>query len=148
MWSTIGQYTISFFVSSVVGLINYLTRYVLYAMTYMEKHKSITTQKTKYMSSLAINYIFNIGFIILLVNTDFSNIPVIKEILLILPFLKIIFFSGKFTDISRIWYSKVGISLLILVFSNQIWGYFFGIIAVIYKKIIFGICKRRQVLQK
>ena len=105
-------------VSFSVSMINYIIRIVFRKLAEFERYKSMSKEKQSIFEKQFVAVFINMAILVLLINADFQEIEVVKEISNGLGSLGTIFFNGDYDDLTRSWYTSVGLSFLILVIST------------------------------
>lgn len=93
-----------------VSMINFWLKIIFRRLAKFERYKSLTQETESIFKKLFIAIFINMAILLLLINSNFddTNIPIISDI----------FFSGKYEDLNRRWYPRVGLSFCILIIST------------------------------
>ena len=105
-------------VALIVSVINYMIRMVFKMLSVFERYKSITHLNGAIMKKTFISTFINMGLLYLMINANFQGSSVVRDISESLPGGSEFFFNGDYSDLDRNWYSKVAISMIVLVITN------------------------------
>lgn len=141
------RYFINVFAAVVVGVINYLIKLTFLYLSSFERYKSITKENNSLMKKQFASIFINIGILLVLINANFQDSGFFRSIAEGLPGGSEFFFVGDFSDLDRSWYSKVAVSIIVLIItnliSNVISSFVFEAIRFVKRKFF----AKRQVLQ-
>ena len=141
------RYFVNVLVGCLAGVINYLIKLIYYNLSEFERYKSITKENSSLMRKQFYSMFVNIAILILLVNANFQGSDFVKSIAEGLPGGTSYFFNGKYSDIDRGWYSKVGLAIIVMMITNL----FSNVITTILFELIYAFKRclwaKRQVLQ-
>lgn len=134
-------------VSFLVSMINFMLKIVFRNLAKFEKYKSLTHEIESIFKKLFVAIFINMAILLLLINANFQSINFVESISDWLPIGGELFFNGKYDDLNRQWYQRVGLAFLILVistvFSNLISSAFWELFRM-YKRTIKA---KKQLLQ-
>ena len=113
---------ITIVVSFIVTVINFFIRITFIKLSAFERYKSLTDEKEAIFKKLFLSVFINMSILMLLINADFQSVGFIHYISSNLPVIGQFIFNGRYNDLNRYWYSRVGFSFLILIISTIISG--------------------------
>lgn len=87
-----------------IQVINVILKYICIGIIRKTKFHTATQEDTAIMATVYISQLFNTGFLLLMMNANFSEFGSES--------LKQIFFGGRLTDFGTLWYKKVGIVIV------------------------------------
>ena len=114
------RYFVNVLVGCVVGVINYLIKVLFYKLSSFERYKSITREESSLMRKQFYSMFINIGILILFINANFQGSSFFKSIAEGLPGGTEYFFNGRYSDLDRSWYSKVGLAIIVMIVTSLI----------------------------
>ena len=98
-------------VSLLLVIYNVAVKYLFKFFTYLEAHRLITNELYSYTIKRALLFIMNMGLIIILINTQYS-----QGISDIASFKFLV--QGKYKDITADWYINIGSIIILTMFFN------------------------------
>jgi hypothetical protein len=133
-------------VSAGIALVNAILKIVLRALSKFQRYPSFTLQNLSIMTKLFVALFINMGCLIVIVNANFRQYKFIDSIAQIIPFGDEFFLNGKFSDVTREWFLKVGVPIITLMIINLL-GNFIGKCGKIPVKCCMRCClKKNKVL--
>ena len=105
-------------VSFLVTMINFMLKIVFRNLAKFERYKSLTHETNSIFKKLFIAVFINMAILLLLINANFQEFEIVKNISNWLPIGGDLFFNGKYNDLKRAWYPRVGLAFLVLVIST------------------------------
>ena len=105
-------------VSFLVTMINFMLKIVFRKLAKFERYKSLTHETNSIFKKLFIAVFINMAILLLLINANFQEFEFVKNISNWLPIGGDLFFNGKYNDLKRAWYPRVGLAFLVLVIST------------------------------
>lgn len=114
---------ITFAIVFVVLVINYGVQFVFRILSKFEKHSTLNQELAQRVLKTFVGQYLNTGLILLLVNARLTD--------------NTKYWQGKFSDITSLWYSNVGSTLLSTMFINV-----FSVPAIKFVEVIFNLFAR------
>ncbi|CAI2377567.1 unnamed protein product [Moneuplotes crassus] len=134
-------------VSLIVSMINFMIKIVFRTLAKYERYKSLIHETESIFWKLFVSIFINMAILLLLINANFQSIGLIKDISDWLPIGGDLFFSGRYEDLDRSWYPRVGLAFCVLmistIFSNLVSTGMWEVIRM-YKRNIHA---KKQLLQ-
>lgn len=121
MNTTIYRFLVNIAVGVCVSIINYIIKLVFNYLSQFERYKTVTGLNDAIMKKSFIATFINLAILYLLINANFQSSGFIKGIADGIPGGgSELFFNGDYSDLNRDWYSKVAVSIIVLVLSSLV----------------------------
>ncbi|CAI2374106.1 unnamed protein product [Moneuplotes crassus] len=105
-------------VSFIVSMINFMIKIVFRTLAKFERYKSLTHETGSIFRKLFVSIFINMAILLLLINANFQSIKFVKDVSDWLPIGGELFFNGRYDDLSREWYPRVGLAFCVLILST------------------------------
>ncbi len=130
-----------------VAAINFVIKYALLGLAKFQKFATYTEEQMSTMIKLFTSMTINMILLVLMTNLNFQSEPFFEYIHNNVPLGKYIF-SGSYTDFTRKWHMKVGVTLIVLMCVNVFWPQVMDVLFwVPWKKFNRACCTGGVVLQ-
>lgn len=104
--------------SFIVSTINFYLKMTFRLLAKFERYKSLSHETGSVFKKLFVAIFINMAILLLLINADFQDIKFIRKISEGIPVAGDLFFNGRYDDLNRSWYPRLGLAFLILVIST------------------------------
>ena len=94
-------------------MINFMLKIVFRSLAKFERYKSLTHETGSILTKLFVAIFINMAILLLLINANFQDIGVVSDISDWLPIGGELFFNGKYDDLNRQWYQRVGLAFMV-----------------------------------
>lgn len=108
-------------------MLNFIIQYTLILLSMFQKFVSKTEEETSAMFKVFLSMSINMILLVLMTNLDFSSSSFFEYIHRNVPLGQYVF-NGSYTDFSRQYYLKVGVTIIILMVITVVWPHILDIL--------------------
>lgn len=114
------RFVITFAAAEFVYIMNVVVRGFLKKLSRFERFYSLTKLNVSIMTKLFFAFFINMGLLIVIINANLNEKPVIREAIGYIPVAQDLVFNGDYEDLTRDWYINVGVPVITMLSTTII----------------------------